>query len=65
MSGNALDHGEGDTNTLLSGNHKYILAVDVGTTTIRCHIYNERAELISQGEEKVCSFPYSLMLDNL
>lgn len=46
-----MDHGDGDAS--VPPRHKYILAVDVGTTTIRCHIYNEKAELISQGEDKV------------
>lgn len=38
-----------------SGATKYILAVDVGTTTIRCHIYNQDAEIVGKSEKKVKS----------
>jgi len=32
---------------------KYVLSVDVGTTSLRCHIYNRDAKLIGQSQEKM------------
>ncbi|XP_071798630.1 glycerol kinase 5-like [Asterias amurensis] len=31
----------------------FIAAIDIGTTTIRCHIYNEKAELKGSGTQKM------------
>ena len=32
---------------------QYILAIDVGSTTIRGHVYNEKAELVGQSVQRV------------
>lgn len=32
---------------------KYILALDVGSTTIRCHVLNKQAESLGAGTDKV------------
>lgn len=32
---------------------QYVLAVDVGSSSIRCHIYNRDAEIISEAVEKI------------
>lgn len=34
-------------------NEKYVLSVDIGTTSIRCHIYNKAAKLMGKCQEKV------------
>lgn len=35
---------------------KYIVALDVGTTTIRCHILDNKAVTIASAAEKVLYF---------
>lgn len=32
---------------------KFILVADVGSTTVRCHIYNKAAQVVAQAEEQV------------
>lgn len=32
---------------------KFILVIDVGTTTVRCHIYNKAARIVTEAEQKV------------
>lgn len=32
---------------------KFIAALDVGTTSVRCRVYNEKAEVKGQAQEKV------------
>ena len=32
---------------------KYVLSVDIGTTSLRCHIYNKDAKLMGKGQEKM------------
>ena len=36
-----------------NGHGQYILSVDVGTTSIRCHIYNRNAEIVSESTEQI------------
>ena len=31
----------------------YVLALDVGTTTVRCHIYDKHAQIKGSGSRKV------------
>ena len=33
--------------------YKYVASVDVGTTYIRCHIYNKKGEIISHAKENI------------
>lgn len=36
----------------------YILSIDVGTTSIRCHIYNKQAKIVAESAEPlVLSYP--------
>ena len=37
----------------MTGEVKYILSADIGTTSSRCHIYNQKAELIGKAQEKM------------
>lgn len=32
---------------------KYVLSVDIGTTSLRCHIYNQQARLMGKSQEKM------------
>lgn len=32
---------------------KFILVADIGTTNIRCHIYNKAAQIVAQAEQEV------------
>lgn len=34
-------------------NTKYILSVDIGTTSLRCHVYNQDAKLVGKSQEKM------------
>lgn len=46
----------GDTPAAASS--RYVAAVDVGTTSIRCHIYSERGEIIADSSDSiVLSYP--------
>lgn len=31
--------------------NKYVLSVDIGTTSLRCHIYNQDAKLMGKSQE--------------
>lgn len=42
-------HGVGDVG------QKFILVVDVGTTTLRCHIYNKAARVVAVAQQTVRS----------
>ena len=32
---------------------KYVLSVDIGTTSLRCHIYSKEAKLMGKSQEKM------------
>lgn len=34
-------------------NEKYVLSADIGTTSLRCHIYNQEAKLMGKSQEKM------------
>lgn len=44
---------------------KYILALDVGSTTIRCHVLNKQAESLGAGTDKVSWRMYVLSQSDL
>ena len=49
VDGQDLDRPSGDGDC----GQKFILVVDVGTTTLRCHIYNKAARIVAQAEMSV------------
>jgi len=44
---------ESSTSNSIPLTQKFILVADVGSTIVRCHIYNKAAQLVSQAELKV------------
>ena len=40
----------------VSGGDSFVLSLDVGTTTIRAHVYNQKVEIRGTGSRKVCCF---------
>lgn len=44
---------------------QYIASLDVGTTTLRCFIYNSQARLCGRAEEKASGFLFSYMVQLL
>lgn len=40
-------------NSTIIMEEKYIASLDVGTTTVRCHIFNSSAESIGSSSEQV------------
>ena len=41
---------------------RYIAALDVGTTTVRCHIIDENTVTVGSAAEKVCHFDFYLSI---
>ncbi len=39
----------------------YVLALDVGTTTIRCHIYDKHAQIKGSGFRKVSNYTIAVL----
>lgn len=36
-----------------SGDNKYVLSLDIGTTNIRAHVYNKDARVIGSAQDQV------------
>ncbi len=47
------DSGESQEDLSGSGAPQYVLALDLGTTTLRAHIYDENIRLLGQGSSRV------------